>query len=425
MAWLVLPGIVLLLLTASSAVFAGLGPLTVSFIDVGQGDSVLIQASDGTDILIDGGRPSAGPTVVAYLQDEGVDDIEVMVASHADSDHIGGLIDVLQSAIPVEAVVYSRPGTTATYNNFVAAMQADGLTPTPVAEGQSYTWGSMSVEVLNPQSPYLGDINEDSVVLMITYGDHEFLFTGDVGFTAENGILTSGRSVDADVLKVAHHGSRYSSSQAFLNAVMPAYAVISVGEGNPYGHPAQETLDRLTAVGAEVFRTDIQSTVVITSDGQILWTSEDSGASLAYLVFLPLVESGSAPKPTLTPTVQPTITPKPTQSPEPPSVEIIDIFYDGVVPYVESDEYAAIKNTGSVPVILDGWRLNAGAPGQDFWFPDFTMQPGQECRVYTNEVHPEWCGFSFGSSSALWSNSGDCGYLYNELGSPVSTYCYP
>jgi competence protein ComEC len=361
-------------------------------------------------MLIDGGPRTAGPTVAAYLQQQGVDDIDVMVATHPHSDHIGGLINVLQSEIPVEAVVYGRPGTTVTYSDFVAVMQADGLTPTPVAEGQDFTWGPMAVSALNPQIPPEGDTNEDSVVLLITYGEHEFLFTGDIGSAAEGDILASGLSINADVLKVAHHGSKYSSSQAFLDAVTPAYAVISVGEDNTYGHPTQETLDRLAVVNAEVYRTDLHGTVVITSDGQMLWTNQ--GTPMTFFVYLPLAENGTVP------------VPQPTPTPELSSVEITGIFYDGVVPYVESDEYAAIKNTGSSPVSLSGWRLNAGDPGQDFWFPDLVMQPGQECRVYTNEAHPEWCGFSFGSASALWSNSGDCGYLYDGADDLVSTYCY-
>jgi hypothetical protein len=105
-------------------------------------------------------------------------------------------------------------------------------------------------------------------------------------------------------------------------------------------------------------------------------------------------------------------------------VQITEIYYDGVVPYVESDEYAVIRNESNAPVNLLGWRLNAGAQGQDFHFPDYTMQVGQECRVYTDEYHPEWCGFNFSSGVALWANSGDCGYLYDETGKEVSEYCY-
>jgi hypothetical protein len=105
-------------------------------------------------------------------------------------------------------------------------------------------------------------------------------------------------------------------------------------------------------------------------------------------------------------------------------VVISYIFYDGVVARVESDEYAQITNNGGSAVNLSGWRLNAGDPGQDFWFPGFDLQPGQSCRVYTNESHPDTCGFSFGSGQALWANGGDCGYLFNAQGEQVSEYCY-
>jgi endonuclease YncB( thermonuclease family) len=136
------------------------------------------------------------------------------------------------------------------------------------------------------------------------------------------------------------------------------------------------------------------------------------------------------PPPTSTPvpaTAAPTSPPAvaPTSLPAAPGeVKITYVYYDGVVPRVESDEYAVVKNTGGTAVNLAGWRLNAGAEGQDFWFPSFELGPGQECRVYTNESHPESGGFSFGSGKALWNNKGDCGHLYNAAGVEVSTYCY-
>lgn len=114
----------------------------------------------------------------------------------------------------------------------------------------------------------------------------------------------------------------------------------------------------------------------------------------------------------------------PLGSPAEAKVIIRSVRYDGDVPNVESDEYAEIANTGTAPINLAGWRLNAGNPGQDFVFPDFTLQPGQSCRVYTNETHTETGGFSFASPRALWNNKGDCGYLYDAGGATVSQYCY-
>jgi hypothetical protein len=131
----------------------------------------------------------------------------------------------------------------------------------------------------------------------------------------------------------------------------------------------------------------------------------------------------STPEPL--PTTPPTDTPVPAPTAPPaPVVRISYIFYDGRVPRSESDEYAEITNAGSVPVNLGGWHLYAGDPGQDFWFPGFDLQPGQSCRVYTDEIHPEFCGFSFGRGSAIWNNDGDCGFLYDPTGAEVSQYCY-
>lgn len=143
---------------------------------------------------------------------------------------------------------------------------------------------------------------------------------------------------------------------------------------------------------------------------------------LALTIYIPIVANNN---PLPTPTPAPTATPVPTATPTPiPDVRIAYIFFDGVVSRVESDEYAEIKNYGLGAVNLQGWRLNAGDPGQDFVFPNYVIQPGQSCRVYTNQYHPESCGFSFGSSTALWNNSGDCGFLYNQSGNLVDDYCY-
>ncbi len=276
----------LLLVVVSLVDAQGDDSLRVSYIDVGQGDSILLHASDGTDVLIDGGIRSAGPTVVAYLQSEGIDDIEVMVVSHGHADHIGGLIDVLRSTIPVSSVVYNGdPCSTTTCLDFFAETQNRGLTPTPAKVGQSHSWGAMDALVLNPQLALTGDQNEDSVVLLVTYGDRRFLFTGDIGSSTEQIILGLATPVAADVLKVAHHGSKYSSSADFLDAVGPKWAIISVGE-NSYGHPTQEMLDRLAAAGALIRRTDRSGTVVVTSDGRVLDMETD------FVFFLPLMARG-------------------------------------------------------------------------------------------------------------------------------------
>lgn len=265
----------------------------VDYIDVGQGDAIYLHASDGTDILIDGGPRSTGPTVVAHLQDAGVDDIEVMILTHPDADHEGGLIDVLQSAIPVESwITNGQLDDTLTYQALITETMARGLTPTPAVAGQSYRWGDVQALVLNPQPVLDPDQNDNSVTLLVVYGDVRFLFTGDITADAEQVLLETGTAslrlaLPADVLKVAHHGSKNSSSAAFLEAVNPEVAVISVGAGNPYGHPAQETMDRLSAVGANVYRTDKYGTITVISDGQNHEVLADFVVFLPYMVRQP------------------------------------------------------------------------------------------------------------------------------------------
>jgi len=191
------------------------------------------------------------------------------------------------------SVVYNgQPCTTATCAPVWAEMEKRSLTPTPAVAGQTHTWGELDVEILNPQPTPRADQNEDSVVKVVTYEETRFLFTGDIGFPTENTLLAQGVNLEADVLKVGHHGSRYSSSSDFLDAVGAEVAVICVGD-NPYGHPTEEALERLRQAGAQVCRTDLDGTVVIVSDGQgIEYTCR---AEYDYATFLPLVVSQHAP----------------------------------------------------------------------------------------------------------------------------------
>ena len=246
------------------------GAIQVSFIDVGQGDSALLQDSSGFDILIDGGPVSAGPTVLNTLRARGVDSLEVMLNTHADADHVGGLISVLQASdIAVGAIYFNGyPGTTATWNNFSNAAAARSLPLLPAQFPLVLHWGSFDVYILNPASGLTNpEQNKASVVARIDFNSARFLFPGDIDSTIEATVVARGTPVAAQVLKVAHHGSVSSTSAGFLEAVQPQDAVISVGANNSYGHPAPETLSRLSAAGARVWRTDRQGTILVTSDG--------------------------------------------------------------------------------------------------------------------------------------------------------------
>ncbi len=239
------------------------------FINVGQGDAILLQDGNGFDVLIDGGKPSAGPSLLAFLRQRGVSDIDVMVASHADSDHIGGLIDVLKADdIQVHQVAFNGyPGATVTWQNFISAIQVKGAQLIEIQFPQEFNWGLIRVNVLNPANGLLSpDTNQASLVLKVRLEQINFLFTGDIDQTIEATVIARKTPIAADILKVAHHGSEYSSSINFLTAVKPNQAIISVGP-NSYGQPSANSLERLQFIGAKIWRTDFWGTVSIFSSG--------------------------------------------------------------------------------------------------------------------------------------------------------------
>ena len=214
----------------------------IFILDVGQGDATLIRDGLGTDVLVDGGRKSTGETVLANLRQLQVDDLEAILATHADSDHVGGLIDVLLAGdIPVESALYNGyPGDTQTWGQFVAAVAAEGLSLLPAQYPSSLTWGTISASVLNPL-PGLPDPEQNaaSLVLRLVFGETELFLPGDIDDGVEADLIQRGDPLEADLLHVAHHGSASATSQAFLEAVRPREAFISVGP-NPYGHRSEE-----------------------------------------------------------------------------------------------------------------------------------------------------------------------------------------
>jgi beta-lactamase superfamily II metal-dependent hydrolase len=197
----------ILVITGLTSQAASNPNLQVSYINVGQGDSALIRDPSGLDVLIDGGKPAAGPTVVAYLHEQGVDDIDVMVATHADSDHIGGLIDVLAMAdIPVVEVLYNGyPGDTNTWDDFAAAVAVEGITLTAAQFPQSFTWGETTAHILNPVPGLVNpETNDASVVILLDHGGIEFLFTGDIDESIEATVVARQTPVAAEILKVGY-----------------------------------------------------------------------------------------------------------------------------------------------------------------------------------------------------------------------------
>lgn len=237
----------------------------VHFIDVGQGDCELILCG-GQAVLIDAGENDQGAVVVDYLEALGIERIDLLIATHPHSDHIGGLDTVIDSMeigkiwmprLPDEMVP-----TTRTYTDMLESIAAKGLKITPAQPGLTYELGEGVLTVLGPRQEY-DDLNNTSLVCRLDVGEHSFLFTGDMEEPVEKDLLESGADLRADVLKAGHHGSSTSTCPEFYQAVDPQICVISCGEGNSYGHPQQVTLETMASNGAGVYRTDFQGSIVI------------------------------------------------------------------------------------------------------------------------------------------------------------------
>ena len=249
--------------------------MQVYYLDVGQGDSIYIKTPNGDDILIDGGNNDRGDDVVAYLKKYHVDDLEVMIATHPDADHIGGLDTVLQN-IDVKSVYMPKvTHTTKTFEDFVLAVKNEGLKLKEAKAGVSLALAGVDAEFVGPVTSYGEDLNSSSAVLKVTNGENRFLFTGDATVEAEQDMITSGANLQADVLKLGHHGANTSTSEAFLTKVQPKYAIVSAGKDNQYGHPTAETLQKMQAHNIQVFRTDEQGTIIATSDGSTITFNTD------------------------------------------------------------------------------------------------------------------------------------------------------
>ena len=248
------------------------GTLEVYFFDVGQGDSELIRLPGGENILIDAGTSSTEDELVGELRSLGAETLDLVVATHPHADHIGGMAAVID-AFDVRQVVMPRISesdtpTTKTYENLLQSIADKGLTITPAEPGDELlSSGGAVLTVLAPNGEDYGDLNNYSVVLRLTYGEDSFLFTGDAEEASEEEMLSLDWPLTATVLKCGHHGSESSTSPAFLDGVSPQYAVISCGVDNDYGHPDAVTLEKLEAAGAEVFRTDLQGTILASTDG--------------------------------------------------------------------------------------------------------------------------------------------------------------
>lgn len=417
------------------------GKLAAYFFDVGQGDSQLILFGNRT-ILIDAGEVDMGDRVVADLERLGVTRIDLLVATHPHSDHIGGMQKVLD-AFPVGQVLDSGvPSSSSIYEKFLTEIDKKEIPYLVAKQGQTIDLDpALRILVLSPPEKRLNDDpNQNSVVLRVSYGTVNLLYTGDLGGETEAALVRTGYPTDAQVLKVGHHGSTFSTTSAFLSRVHPGIAIISVAGDNPYGHPHDQTLDRLASAMATVYRTDRDGTILVRSDGTTYSVTTEKGGSGIWDVTTTTVPVLTTPATTVTvaplqnislnltdlvsaipsnltiPTTLP-----PVQIGNASSVYISATQFDAPGDDRENlnGEWVRISNRGDGPVLIAGWTLSDSTGSSAFTFPAVLLMPSTSVTVFSGSGTMNDTALFMGRSAPLFGNSGDAAILRDGSGAVI------
>lgn len=255
----------------SSTLHPNAPTVEVSYIDVGQGDSIYVQLPKGRCMLIDAGAPESERAILNFLKKKNCKKIDYLVATHPHADHIGSMKAVISQFEIGEIYMPHKEDTTQTFTKLLEEIKNKGYKVKTAAGGMELLKeDKLSIQFLAPNGTEYTELNNYSAIIKIIYGDIKFLLTGDAEDVSENEMIAKGYDLSANVLKVGHHGSGTSTTAAFLGKVKPTYAIISCGAGNTYGHPASTTLARLTKGGIRVLRTDLNGTVTAKTDGTAL-----------------------------------------------------------------------------------------------------------------------------------------------------------
>lgn len=379
----------LLTLILSSGVSAQ--QLKVHFLDVGQGDSTLIELPNNQTMLIDAGNNDDETTVVNYIRNQEINKIDYLIGTHPHADHIGGLDNVLYS---LDVNEFYMPKVTHTSQTFKDVIQAAKNQNMKINAAKIKTTiindKDLSVTVLSPVYNHYEKLNNWSAVIKVIYKDTSFLFAGDAESLAERQMLTYWKfnNLDADTLKVGHHGSDSSTTTSFLQAVSPDYAVISVGKDNRYGHPSSIVIDRLQQYGVKVFRTDKQGTIRAVSDGNNISFSQKS------------INKGK--------------TTNKVSTNQESKITITNLDLEA--------EVVTIKNNSNEPVNISDWKLVSTKGNQTFLFPSETVIKGKETiKVTAGPDATSGKNKFIWDDWYIWNNNGDTAVLYNSNGDKVST----
>ncbi|MGP3777949.1 MBL fold metallo-hydrolase [Halanaerobium saccharolyticum] len=244
--------------------------LKIHFIDVGQGDSILIEEVGGQNILVDGGdradKITAG--IINYLRDQNVKKLDYLISTHPHADHIGGLVDIIDSFEVGTVLDSGKVHTSKTYENYLIKIDQENINFETPSRGDKFKIGESELHFLHPeQNLEAYDLNNSSLVFLLEFRQQNFLFTGDIEAEVERKLLAENPELKVDIIKVPHHGSKTSSFAGWIKSIQPETAVIQVGE-NHYGHPAAEIIELYQSQGARVFRNDLNGNIVVTADGK-------------------------------------------------------------------------------------------------------------------------------------------------------------
>lgn len=356
--------------------------LEVHYIDVGQGDSILVK-QNGESLLIDGGSAEYSDTVLNYLKDNNISNLKYVIATHPHEDHIGGLKKVIDN-ITVENIIMPKVvHTSNTYENLLKSISNKGIKITTPKSSDTYSIGASTLEILAPINNNYVDLNNYSIISKLKFGNRSFIFTGDAEKLSEGELIDKQLDLSADVLKVAHHGSDSSTSQVFLDAVNPTYAVISVGKDNSYGHPTQTVMNRLKDKNIKTYRTDESGTIIATSDGTNITFN---------------VAPGSGNGGTVTPPIE-----------SKKNVEIIGLDL--------SKEIVTIKNNETQYIDMTGWKLVSVVGPQTYNFPSgYILKAGATITIASGKSTGtlKWTG------AYIWNDDGDKAELYDANNNLIS-----
>ncbi len=369
--------------------------LRITFLDVGQGDAVLLQAPEGQTALVD-----AGPgNVVPLLRGLGVERIDLLVATHPHADHIGGMAGVIES-LPVRFYMDNGdPHTTQTYGRLLAALDDRPEITYLEATPRTISLGSASIEVLPLLPRGTAGLNDRSVALVVRFGDFKAFLSGDSEVRQLSHLVGQRAVPDVAVLKAAHHGSDNGFTGEFLRAAAPEVVVISVGR-NSYGHPRPEALAAYTSAGAAVLRTDLHGHVEIRGYGDGRYD----------VVPAQQIEAAAAPASAGLPAAQ------------------LRLRVHADAPGNDHDnlngEYAVLESGGEEDVALGGWRLCDAARHCFRFPPGAVLAAGRRIVVYTGSGEADGERYYMGYRRAVWNNGGDTATLYDRTGAAVVVMSY-